>query len=68
MVSPWLLGTDLGVYMIIYGINYALVCIRPKMAVKFGSQSELTIGDFSGIVTEGFTIPENSIHKIIFVE
>ena len=35
-VSPWLLGTDLGVYMIIYGINYALVCIRPEMAVKFG--------------------------------
>ena len=24
------------------------------------------IGDFSGIVTEGFTIPENSVHKIIF--
>ena len=22
------------------------------------------IGDFSGIVTEGFTIPENSVHKI----
>ena len=26
------------------------------------------IGDFFGIVTEGFTIPENSIHKIIFVK
>ena len=25
------------------------------------------IGDFSGIVTEGFTIPENSVHKINFV-
>ena len=26
------------------------------------------IGDFPGIVTEGFTIPENSVHKIIFVK
>ena len=34
-VSLWLLWTDLGVYMIIYGINYALVYIRPEMAVKF---------------------------------
>ena len=24
------------------------------------------IGDFPGIVTEGFTIPENSVHKIDF--
>ena len=24
--------------------------------------------DFSGIVIEGFTIPENSVHKIIFVK
>ena len=23
---------------------------------------------FSGIVTKGFTIPENSVHKIIFVK
>ena len=38
------------------------------MAVKFGLQSEPMIGDFSGIVTEGFTIPENSVHKIIFVK
>ena len=29
-------GADFGVYMIIYGINYALVRIRPEMAVKFG--------------------------------
>ena len=28
------MGTDLGVYMIIYGINYAFVCIRPEMAVR----------------------------------
>ena len=26
------------------------------------------IGDLSGIVTEGFTIPKNSVHKIIFVK
>ena len=26
------------------------------------------IGDLSGIVTEGFTILENSVHKIIFVK
>ena len=37
------------------------------MAVKLGSQSEPTIGDFSGIITDGFTIPRNSAHKIIFV-
>ena len=24
------------------------------------------IGDFLGIVIEGFTIPENSVHKIYF--
>ena len=38
------------------------------MAVNSGSQSELTIGDFPGIVTEGFTILRNSVHKIIFVK
>ena len=26
------------------------------------------IGDLSRIVTEGFTIPENSVHKINFVK
>ena len=25
------------------------------------------IGDLPGIVTEGFTIPDNSVHKINFV-
>ena len=40
-----------------------LVCIMLEMAVKFGSQSESTIGDFLGIVTEGFTILENSVLK-----
>ena len=30
--------------------------------------SEPTIGDFLGIVTEGFTIPENSVHEIIFLK
>ena len=38
------------------------------MAGNSGSQSEPTIGDFSGIVTEGFTILKNSAHKIIFVK
>ena len=37
------------------------------MAVKFGFTNEPTIGDFSGIVTEGFTIPNNCVHKINFV-
>ena len=26
------------------------------------------IGDLHGIITEGFTIPENSVNKIIFVK
>ena len=26
------------------------------------------IGDLPGILTEGFTIPENSVHKIILCE
>ena len=54
--------------MIIYGINYALVCIRPEMVVKIDSKSEPTISDFPRIVTEGFTILENSVQKIIFVK
>ena len=29
-------GLIWGVYMIIYGINYALVFIRPEMGMKFG--------------------------------
>ena len=29
---------------------------------------ELMIGDLSGIVTKGFTIPKNSVHKIIFLK
>ena len=33
-----------------------------------GSQSEPMICDFPGIVTEGFTILKNSVHKIIFVK
>ena len=31
-------GLIWGVYMIIYGINYALVFIRPEMGMKFGSK------------------------------
>ena len=33
-----------------------------------GSQGELMICDLSGTVNDGFTIPENSVHKIIFVK
>ena len=50
-----------------YALNHVLVCMGPEMAVKPGSLSEPTIGDFSRMVTEGFTIPENSVHKINFV-
>ena len=50
-----------------YAINDALMCMRPEMAVNPGSLSEPMIGDFSKIVTEGFTIPENNVHKINFV-
>ena len=32
-------GTVLGGYVIIYAINYVLVCIRPEMAMDFGSTS-----------------------------
>ena len=32
------------------------------MVMKFS-----TISDFPGMVTEGFTIPKNSVHKINFV-
>ena len=32
------------------------------------SQSERMIGDLLGIVTEGFTIPENSFDKLKFCE
>ena len=31
------LGTDLGVYVIIYIINYVLVSRRPEMGMEFGS-------------------------------
>ena len=31
------LGTDLGVCVIIYIINWVLVCRRPKMGMEFGS-------------------------------
>ena len=31
-------GLNWGVYMVIYGINYALVFIRPEMGKKFGSK------------------------------
>ena len=30
-------GTVLGGYVIIHAINYVLVCMRPKMAMDFGS-------------------------------
>ena len=49
-------------------IIHVLMCVRPEMTVKFGFTSEPMIGDLSRIVIEGFTIPENSVHKIIFVK
>ena len=38
------------------------------MAVNCGSLSEPLICDFSGIVTEGFTIPKIMFSKYIFVK
>ena len=38
------------------------------MAVKPGFTKEPMIDNLPGIVTEGFFIPENSVHKIIFVK
>ena len=35
--SVTVLGTDLGVCVIIYIINWVLVCRRPKMGMEFGS-------------------------------
>ena len=32
------LGTVLGVCVVIYVINYVLVCMRPKMAMEIGFQ------------------------------
>ena len=60
--------TVCAVYVGNYVLNGALVCIEPVMAVNPGSKSEPMIGDLSRIVTEGFTILENSVHKIIFVK
>ena len=48
-------------------IIHVLMCVGPEMAVNSGSLSEPMIGDLLGIVTEGFTILENSVHKIIFL-
>ena len=38
------------------------------MAVNYGSLSEPLICDLSGIVTEGFTIPEIVFSKYIFAK
>ena len=45
-------------FVLTYALNGCLVCIGPGMAVDRSSLSEPLICDFSGIVTEGFTIPE----------
>ena len=55
--SPWV-GAVWVNCVLIYVLNCALVCIGPVMAVNPGSLSEPMICEFSGIVTEGFTIPE----------
>ena len=41
-----------------YVLNGCLVCIGPGWPWIAGSLSEPLICDFSGIVTEGYTIPE----------
>ena len=48
----------LGVVCVICVLDVCLVCIGPGMAVDCGSLSEPLSCDFSGIVTEGFTIPK----------
>ena len=35
--SVIVLGTDLGVFVIIYIINWGLMCRRPEMGMEFGS-------------------------------
>ena len=64
---PWELGAVWASLVMFYAIDDALICMRPEMAVKPGSLSEPMIGDFSEIVTEGFTILDNNVHKINFV-
>ena len=55
--------------VLICALNVCLVCIGPRMAVDCaGSLSEPLSCDFSGIVTEGFTIPETVFIKIYFCE
>ena len=42
----------------IYDLNHAWYALGREWPWIAGSQGEPLIGDFSGIVTEGFTIPE----------
>ena len=54
--------------MLICVLNVCLVYIGPGMAMDRNSLSEPLTCDFSGIVTEGFTIPKTVLKKIyIFV-
>ena len=57
------------------GIKFINLCYKSCVGLynagngrEIRVHSEPTIGDFLGIVTEDFTILENSVHKIIFVK
>ena len=53
------MGTvDLGAVCVLCALNVCLVYIGPGMDGIAGSLSEPLSCDVSGIVTEGFTIPE----------
>ena len=59
MEQPVTMGMScLGVGCVDCVLNGCLVCIGPGWPWIAGSQGEPLICDFSGIVTEGFTIPE----------
>ena len=57
-------GTVLGGFVIIYAINYVLVCMRPEIAMDFGS-TKLNRCLVSGLPTDnpllGFGTVKNSL-------
>ena len=54
--------------MFICVLNVALCVLGREWPWIAGSPSEPLSCDFSGIVTEGFTIPETVFYKYIFVK
>ena len=58
MTAPRLLGAVWVWFVLTCVLNVCLVYIGPGMVVDRGSLSEPLSCDFSGIVIEGFTIPE----------